>query len=205
MVRRSGKGALSRPRPEPPPLQPVVHVFVCGDCRTLQIAEVPSDLGQFYPSDYYPIPDSRITPLMASAEGERFKLEIVQRFVRTGRLLEIGPAVGGFALLASDAGFDVDTVEMDARCCEFLRNTITLSATQATDAAAFLVDSGPFDVIALWHVLEHLPDPSETLRAAAQGLSEGGILVIAVPNPNPFSSLCSAPSGPIWTLRVISS
>lgn len=167
---------------------------VCGECRTLQIVETPSDLAQFYPTDYYAIPNSR-HELMANAEGERFKLEIVQRFVRTGRLLEIGPAAGGFALLAKDAGFDVDTVEMDARCCAFLRDTVGVRATQTTDAAAYLKHSEPFDVIALWHVLEHLPNPRETLRAAAEGLSEGGILVIAVPNPG---SLQFALFGTFW-------
>jgi SAM-dependent methyltransferase len=158
---------------------------VCGNCRTLQIAETPLDLAQFYPSGYYAIPNSR-HELMAKAEGERFKLEIVQRFVRTGRLLEIGPAVGGFALLAKDAGFDVDTVEMDARCCEFLRDIVGVKATHSTDPAAYIKQSEPFDVIALWHVLEHLPNPRETLRAAAERLSESGVLVIAVPNPESF-------------------
>lgn len=167
---------------------------VCANCRTLQIAEIPSDLGLFYPSEYYPIPKSR-DEMMANAEGERFKLEIVQEFVSTGRLLEIGPAMGGFALLAKDAGFDVDTVEMDARSCEFLRDTVGVRATQTMDAAAFLNRSDPFDVIALWHVLEHLPNPGETLRAAADGLSEGGILVIAVPNPG---SLQFALFGTFW-------
>jgi 2-polyprenyl-3-methyl-5-hydroxy-6-metoxy-1,4-benzoquinol methylase len=158
---------------------------VCDDCRTLQIAEIPSDLGDFYPSEYYEIPNSR-HELLAAAEGERFKLEIVQEFVPAGRLLEIGPAMGGFALLAKEAGFDVDTVEMDARCCDFLRDTVGVKATQTSDAAAFLDSSQPFDVIALWHVLEHLPNPRETLRAAAERLSDGGILVIAVPNPGAF-------------------
>lgn len=155
---------------------------VCADCRTLQIAEIPSDLGEFYPPAYYPIPNSR-HELRASAEAELFKLDIVQRFVRSGRLLEIGPAMGGFALLAKDAGFIVETVEMDARCCEFLRETVGVKATHTADAAAFLKDSGPFEVIALWHVLEHLPNPGATLRHAAERLTEGGILVIAVPNP----------------------
>lgn len=156
---------------------------VCAQCRTVQIAHIPADLAEFYPSVYYPIPASR-QDLMAIAEDERFKLDIVQNFATAGRLLEIGPAVGGFALLAKDAGFDVETVEMDARCCEFLRGTVGVKATQTSDAAGFLEDSGQFDVIALWHVLEHLPNPRETLSAAAARLSEGGILVVAVPNPD---------------------
>jgi SAM-dependent methyltransferase len=156
--------------------------WLCADCKTLQMVDIPTDLGEYYPSTYYVLPGSR-DELAADSRGEQFKLDIVQRHARRGRLLEIGPAVGGFALLAQDAGFDVDTVEMDARCCEFLRDVVGVRATQSTDPAAFIKESGPFDVITLWHVLEHLPDPRGTLQAAAEGLAEGGILVIAVPNP----------------------
>lgn len=44
----------------------------------------------------------------------------------------------------------------------------------------------PYDVIAMWHVIEHLPDPWVTLRAANERLNVGGILVLAAPNPNSF-------------------
>jgi hypothetical protein len=46
-----------------------------------------------------------------------------------------------------------------------------------------LEQSHPYDAIALWHVLEHLPDPWETLEAAAATLSPTGVLVLAAPNP----------------------
>jgi hypothetical protein len=43
-----------------------------------------------------------------------------------------------------------------------------------------------YNVIALWHVIEHLPDPWETLQALSRKLLPGGILVIAAPNPKSF-------------------
>ena len=38
-------------------------------------------------------------------------------------------------------------------------------------------------MVALWHVLEHLPDPRGMLAAAAAKLEPGGVLAVAVPNP----------------------
>lgn len=39
-----------------------------------------------------------------------------------------------------------------------------------------------FDLIILWHVLEHIPDPQSTLHAVARLLRPGGVLLVAVPN-----------------------
>ena len=41
---------------------------------------------------------------------------------------------------------------------------------------------GPFDVITLWHVLEHLPDPNQMLDRVRERLRFGGLLTVAVPN-----------------------
>ena len=156
--------------------------FECEDCGSLALPVPPPDLDRFYPADYYLLPGSR-QELALAAEHERYKLEIVQRFVRGGRLLEIGPGLGGFAYLANEAGFTVETVEMDERSCQFLRGVVGVGATQTTDARGVLAQSPPLQVVALWHVVEHLPDPMETLEAAAAALSPGGILVLGTPNP----------------------
>jgi SAM-dependent methyltransferase len=52
-----------------------------------------------------------------------------------------------------------------------------------------------FDVITMWHVLEHLPDPQATLAEAHRLLRPGGVLLIAVPN---FGSLQARLTGPYW-------
>ena len=156
--------------------------YQCAECASLALAVPPPDLDRYYPTDYYILPASR-HDLGIAAERERYKLDIVQRFVRTGRLLEIGPGPSAFAFLAKEAGFEVEAVEMDERCCQFLRDVVGVRATRSSDARAVLERSLPLQVVALWHVLEHLPNPMETLAAAAASLSPGGILIIAAPNP----------------------
>ena len=44
----------------------------------------------------------------------------------------------------------------------------------------------PARVVALWHVLEHLTNPSEIMEAAADRLEPGGLLAVGVPNPHAF-------------------
>jgi SAM-dependent methyltransferase len=162
--------------------QQLFQYFGCKGCGLIFLWPVPANLNDYYPDDYYYIPASR-EQLALLATGERYKLEIVQRFVQAGRLLDIGPATGGFAYWAKEAGFEVDTIEMDSRCCEFLRDVVGVQAIESADVPAALHNAGPYDVITLWQVIEHLADPWEVLAAAAHRLAPNGILVIAAPNP----------------------
>lgn len=154
----------------------------CTACGLVFLHPIPAELGAYYPPDYYPMP-AGLAELRAAARHEQFKLDLVTPFARSGKLLEVGPAFGNFAFLAKEAGFDVEVVEMDARCCAFLREVAGICAMQSADAAAAVDGRGPYDVIALWHVVEHLADFGRTLTALAARVKPGGHLVLAAPNP----------------------
>jgi protein-L-isoaspartate O-methyltransferase len=143
---------------------------------------MPEDLGSYYPPDYH-AESVTLEQIEAAATHEQYKIELVQRFVKGGRLLEIGPSVGGFCYVAKRAGFDVEAIEMDEQCCRFLEESVGVRAIHSSDTKGALLESGPYDVIAMWHVIEHLPDAFETFEIAAARLRPGGILVIAAPNP----------------------
>jgi protein-L-isoaspartate O-methyltransferase len=160
----------------------VFDYYRCATCDLLFLSPVPDDLGKYYPDDYYAIPQS-LRRLDQIAERQRYQIDLVQRFVSGGRLLEIGPGFGVFAHLARKSGFEVETIEMDERCCRYLREVVGVGAIQSDDPAGVLQRVEPQQVIALWHVIEHLPDPWLCLQRAAERLTPGGILVIAAPNP----------------------
>jgi len=159
--------------------------YRCAACGIVFLSPIPQDIGKYYPADYYGIPRS-VANLAAAAELERYKIELVQRFVARGRLLEIGPAYGAFTWLAKQAGFDASAIEMSEACCRFMNEVAGIHAVHSLDIDAALRASEPCDVIALWHVIEHLPDPWGTLRLLADRLNPGGVLVIAAPNPLAF-------------------
>jgi 2-polyprenyl-3-methyl-5-hydroxy-6-metoxy-1,4-benzoquinol methylase len=159
--------------------------YRCTSCATLTLVPVPSDLEHYYPDEYYDLPRSR-EELLADAAPERYKLEIIDRFVATGRLVEIGPAVGRFAVVAQDAGYETSAIEMNPACCRFLRNALGIRVHETDNPSHALAADGPFDVVAMWHVLEHLSDPRAVLAAAAAALRPGGVIVLAAPNPGAF-------------------
>jgi len=161
------------------------YYYRCPQCGIVFLSPVPADLGRHYPGDYYGIPGSA-EQLAANAELERYKIDLVRRFVPGGRLLEIGPAYGAFAYLASKAGFETLTIEMNEQCCRFMNDVLGVRAIHSHDTAAALRQVEPCDVIALWHVIEHLPDAWSMLEQIVRKLAPGGVLVIAAPNPEAF-------------------
>ncbi|MDD5428969.1 MAG: class I SAM-dependent methyltransferase [Candidatus Omnitrophica bacterium] len=158
--------------------------FKCPECGLIFLSDIPSDLGRYYGSEYYRVPS--LERLKKIARAERFKIDIIKKFMNSGNLLEIGPAFGVFAYQAKEAGFEVDAVEMDKKCCEYLANVVGVNAINSDTPRKAVEKMAKHDVIAMWHVLEHLPDPWECLGALSANLSAGGILVIATPNPGSF-------------------
>ena len=144
---------------------------------------MPENLGDYY-NDFYQFPSLNETIKIAT--GEKFKLEMVQKFVKGGKLLEIGPSIGVFAYQAKQAGFEVDTIEMSAECCEYLTKEIGVNAVNSDCPHEAMKNMETHDVIALWHNIEHLPDPWSCLKQVSKNLNLGGIVVIAAPNPDAF-------------------
>jgi 2-polyprenyl-3-methyl-5-hydroxy-6-metoxy-1,4-benzoquinol methylase len=156
----------------------------CEACGLIFVSPVPEGIGRFYPADYYTLPISRDELVRVSRPHEEYKVDHIRSLAPTGRLIEVGPGIGGFAALAQDAGYAVEAIEMDARASEYLRSVVGVTVYETDDPAAALRREGPFDVVAMWHVIEHLPDPFDALRAIAEALCPGGVAVIAAPNPS---------------------
>jgi hypothetical protein len=161
----------------------IFHYGRCIRCGVVSLYDIPGDLGSYYVSGYHQQPTSD-EAIEAGALHEKYKIDLVKQFAASGRLLEIGPSWGAFCLLAKRAGFSVEAIEMDSSCCEFLVNRIGVRAICRSDEAAAIAEATEPDVIVAWHVLEHLRDPWELIDAASARLAAGGVLILAMPNPN---------------------
>ena len=165
--------------------QETFNHYRCSQCELIFIFPIPSNLTDYYPETYHFIPDSD-EYLEAASIPERYKIELVQQFISSGRLLEIGPSYGTFTYLAKKAGFEVDAIEMDIKCCQFLDKVVGINSINSSDPISVLRQRKFYDVIVLWHVIEHLSEPWETLGAIFDGLKPGGVVVLAAPNPDSF-------------------
>jgi 2-polyprenyl-3-methyl-5-hydroxy-6-metoxy-1,4-benzoquinol methylase len=153
----------------------------CSSCATLWLRDVPDDLSAHYPADYHDLPGRK--KLVGLADAEEPRLALVTEYVRSGRLFEIGPSNGAFSAAARRAGFEVTALEMDAAACEHLVRVVGAQAVNTADPAVALRGLGTADAVVMWHVLEHVPGPLRLLEAIAHSLRPGGVLALAVPNP----------------------
>lgn len=150
------------------------------------LPEVPDDLGRYYDSSYHYIPGS-VNEYERFVAFENYKVELIRPWKQCGRLLEVGSSFGSFCYAAKRAGFDVSAIEMSGDCCQTLRSLLGVNAMQDDDPARVLArDPTDYDVIVMWHSLEHMTNPLQVLKAAAERLAPGGILAIAMPNPDAF-------------------
>jgi 2-polyprenyl-3-methyl-5-hydroxy-6-metoxy-1,4-benzoquinol methylase len=109
------------------------------------------------------------------------RLRHLQRYVAGGRLLEVGCASGEFLRLAARAGFEVEGVEPEPHTSVQARETHGLNVFTGTlTEASYPSDS--FDVVVLFHVLEHLDSPRQTVTEINRILRPGGVLAIETPN-----------------------
>ena len=108
------------------------------------------------------------------------RLSLLTRFKRSGSLLDVGAGDGFFLDFAKAAGFTTYGTELSSTGAAYAeKRGHKLFLGQLRD-----IDFGgqKFDVITLWHVLEHLPDPGGALSIISSLLEPGGIFVLAVPN-----------------------
>jgi SAM-dependent methyltransferase len=104
----------------------------------------------------------------------------------TGRLLDVGAGKGHFLAAARGRGWDVVGVELSEASARRARATYGLEMLVGDVLEIEL--AGSFDVITLWHVLEHVADPGALLDRVRGLLAPGGRLVVSVPNNRSFQA-----------------
>ena len=97
-----------------------------------------------------------------------------------GRLLEVGCGTGDFLAWLMRQGWEVSGTEISTAACRLAQQR-GVPVFQG-DVAVSGFPERSFDVIGLWHVLEHLPEPRQTLHALHRFLREDGWIVLEVPN-----------------------
>lgn len=111
----------------------------------------------------------------------RSKRKKIEKLKTGGLLLDVGCGTGEFLNEMQSSGWQVTGLEMDREAAEFAEKTYHLNVFRGDLSASSFAGSS-FDVITLWHVLEHLPNPKESLKQAKDLLKEDGWLLIACPD-----------------------
>jgi SAM-dependent methyltransferase len=159
----------------------------CSACSAVYVGEDPAsiDFDALYGESYYTGGSDAVFADYVGQEPARRrqarrKLALLRhlppRVPRSGRLLDVGCAAG-FFLAEARAFYDVQGVELSRWSSDYARSRLGLPVITGTLPEAGL-GADCFDVVTLWDVIEHVPDPVPLLAEAARVLKPGGRLVL---------------------------
>jgi 2-polyprenyl-3-methyl-5-hydroxy-6-metoxy-1,4-benzoquinol methylase len=112
-----------------------------------------------------------------------------------GRLLEIGGARGVFLDMARKRGYDVQGIEMNPYATRYANDEFGIPTVQG-EFESWRPDA-PFDAVAAFDVIEHVPRPDLFLERMRDALAPGGVAVIGTPNAS--SLLGMAAEATAWS------
>jgi SAM-dependent methyltransferase len=152
----------------------------CDRCHLVRTLGVEQDGVTTYP--HFDQRETAIVKLMRFAVTQllRERASIVAQCAPRGsRLLDVGCGSGAFARMMAARGYDVVGVEPFSLGRPVDEPGLRLVRAEFGDVRGEL---GKFDVVTMWHVLEHIPSPKELLEEVLEVLGPDGVLVVSVPN-----------------------
>ena len=155
------------------------------------------NLGKYYESEDY----------ISHTDNKRSLFEKLYHFIKSialknklnlinslqpnkGRILDIGAGTGDFLSVAKNDGWQTIGVEPSERAKSTAINKGISFVEQTSE-----LENHSFDMISMWHVLEHVPDLDKQIKELKRLLKPTGTLIIAVPN---FKSFDAKHYGKFW-------
>lgn len=118
------------------------------------------------------------------------KVKLINAKSPRGKLLDIGAGTGDFLVVAKNDGWDTTGIEPSEKAKAIAINKGVTFANNLSD-----LKENSFDVITMWHVLEHVPNLEEYILELKRLLKPTGTILIAVPN---FKSFDAEYYGRFW-------
>jgi 2-polyprenyl-3-methyl-5-hydroxy-6-metoxy-1,4-benzoquinol methylase len=170
----------------------------CSDCGLGRIDPLPTDqeLVEWYATQYRQAYKSATQPalrhVLRAARNAQLRwqwfcqnsmgINFTQN-ASTKRSLDIGSSSGEFVYRLHSLGYQAKGIEPHQGYATYARNMLGIDVNNGTLQQCLAEEaSNSFDLISMFHVLEHLPEPVAALRSIGEKLKSEGLLYIEVPN-----------------------
>jgi SAM-dependent methyltransferase len=130
------------------------------------------------------LPESEEQPWWNDAHLPMYE-DFCRRFIdgKAGRLLDVGCGLGFFVKhVTRYPSWQASGCEISRTAVEFAQQKLGLRNVHCGKVEDALFEKGSFDIITLWDVIEHIPDPDALLSSIIPLLSDDGLLFLHTPN-----------------------
>lgn len=176
--------------------QQTFPVWECAQCTLRFTQSIPDQaaIGKYYQADNYISHTNTSKGLINRLYHmvRRITLQQKRKMIRqiaqrnTGHLLDVGAGVGTFASFMQQSGWQVMGLEPDPDTRKRAEEQNRISLHDISEL--FQLPAASYDVITMWHVLEHVHALHEYLDQLKKLLKPSGVLLIAVPNYTSFDA-----------------
>jgi SAM-dependent methyltransferase len=157
----------------------MLSIFECQDCGFWQCLDVPDTTEYYRTLEDTGYESSRKERMQQARLILKKVMKVMGREAKGLRLLDVGAGSGILLEAASELGFAAEGVEPSA----WLRKAGQAHGSKIiADIISHPEVSGPYDVVTLIDVIEHVSAPLEMIRSAALLLKPAGIIVIITPD-----------------------
>ncbi len=178
-------------------------IYKCDNCGFRFTQDIPSleKIGEYYKSEaYVSHSDSKkgiLNKLYHIARnymlGRKFSHIKSVTGKNSGKVLDIGAGTGYFVNYMKEKGFSPEGVELDEDARKVAKNNFGIELKPIHNI--YNLPEKEFDIITMWHVLEHIHDLDGYMKSINHTLKEDGWFVCALPN---FTSYDAAHYGKHW-------
>jgi len=166
-------------------------LFYNEDYDMLQTYPIPDDIASYYKSEeYISHTDSNQSVIdkvykIVRNYTLKGKLKLINSYKTKGKkILDIGAGTGDFLKICKDNSWDVSGVEPSENAREIANKKQINLLVDITE-----IKNNTFDVITMWHVLEHVINLNEYILSLKKLLKQNGVLIIAVPNYKSYDAI----------------
>ena len=167
-------------------------IVECSACGFKFTNPRPSDsnLGTYYKSEDYISHSNTKKGLISKLyhivrkRTLRKKLKLINSLVSRGTILDYGCGTGMFLKTCANNEWKCEGVEPDNDA-----RKLALDAGLIVNSNRKDIKGTDFDIITLWHVLEHITDLIDTIRFLTELLKNDGKIIIAVPNYTSYDAI----------------
>jgi len=164
------------------------HVYKCTSCGFGLLNPLPSDeeITKLYDDEYCKDQfvdggDVGTSEFNKRLRNEKHRVQLFKRITKKGKVLDIGCGYGYFLAACRQNGYEVQGLDISSWAAEYTRKKLNIPVVVGT-LCALEAKPHSFDVITMWHFLEHTRNPRQVLLEAKKMLKEDGLLVVEVPN-----------------------